>query len=125
MAYRVHSPPHGVERTVFELAVEVHPTGKYIRARKSHIRESGSIRTATNRLHLGRYAGKLHGSDGFFDNLGMRLHHLPHIVILIFEFERHDVRAVLAVDVVYGSFDQFFLLFKEFACCRSKNNDCR
>jgi len=81
----LHGLLHGVQRAVLEFAVEVHTSGKDIRARQPHKREACAIGSATNWLYDRRNICLNHRLLRQLDNLWMRLNHLAHIVVLVFE----------------------------------------
>ena len=102
---------HRRERTVFELAVEIHASGEEVGARQAHEREARAVRAAANGPHEGFHAGHLHRFQSLVDHLRVRLDHLAHVVVLILEREGHDLVAVfLFQQVDCGPHEDLFLL---------------
>ena len=81
-----------------------------IRARKSHERQVGSVSTASYRLDDRGYPFHLHGFDGLFYNMVMRLHLFLHVVVLVLYLHGSGAFSLLAVDKVRAFPESLFPL---------------
>ena len=89
--------------------MEVEPAGKDVGAGQALEREVGAVGAAADGLDLGFDAGHLHGFHRFVDDVVVRLHLLPHVVVLVPHFQGGRARAVLHIDEIHHLRHQFFL----------------
>ena len=82
--------------------MEVEAAGEDVGAREAHEGQAGAVGAAADGLDSGLDPGHLHGLDGRVDDVHVRLHHLAHIIILVFHLEPDRARAVLGVDEFGG-----------------------
>ena len=95
--------------------MEIHATGKDIRARKPLEAELCTVGSATNRFHLGRHPILLHGTKHNIYDMHVGVDFLLHVVILVVNSDGNGAFAIFLVHLFDATLHEILAVFELFA----------